>query len=228
MSNCFQQKPLVILVMKRFFKYFFLFLAATILLLSAGFFIPRKGSFGNACPEDSVSIVIGSNGYHTSFILPVKHPSFDWSLEFPVPYDIKYIEFGWGNQQFYMSKDFSIKATLRALFPSATVMHVVYLDKDPEKWFKGSKGKRIHLCTDDYLALIRYIKKSFDLDERQHPVYLGEGLYGPSYFFKGKGSYHALETCNTWVARGLREANVRTPLWGGLAPAIMWHLKNVK
>lgn len=211
--------------MRKFFKYFLFVILLISLLLTAGFLIPRKWSGYTACPQDSISLVIGSNGYHTSFILPVKNQHFDWTKEFSASQSYQYMEFGWGNQQFYMAKDFSVKTTLRALFPSATVMHVVYLDKEPEKWFKSFKGKRISLCREDYLGLIRYIQSSFDLDADGKKIYLGEGLYGPSSFYQGKGNYHALETCNTWVAEGLREANVNTPLWAGTAPAITWHLE---
>lgn len=213
-------------IMRKFLRYFLLFILICLLLLTAGFFIPRKWTDDKKCTADSsFFIIVGSNGYHTSFILPVKNDLHDWSKEFPVDNDIQYMEFGWGNQQFYMGRDFSLKATVKALFPSQTVMHVVYLDKDPEQWFKKSKAKRIHVCKEDYLFIVKYIQGSFE-QQNLKKIYLGEGLYGPSSFYKGKGKYHTFETCNTWVAKGLRGADVKTPLWGGLAPAIMWHLRN--
>ena len=210
----------------KFFKYFLFFLLIVILLLTAGFFIPRKWSQEKICPEDSVSIAISSNGFHTSFILPVSHDLYDWKKDFPQGENYQYIEFGWGNKQFYMARDFSIMNVLRALFPSETVMHVVFLDRSPEEWFKNSEAKRISICRKDYITLLTYIRQSFKLNNQGEMIYLDEGLYGPSAFYEGMGNYHGFETCNVWVAKGLREVDVNTPLWAGTAKSIMWHLRN--
>jgi uncharacterized protein (TIGR02117 family) len=212
--------------MRKFFKYFFQTILVLIILIIAGFFIPRKWSRSLSCKTDSVEVIIHSNGYHTSFILPVKNSVYNWRKDLPINSNIQYLEFGWGNKQFYMALDYSVKTTIKALFPSETVMHVVQLDKEPEKWFRGSKAKRLKICREDYAILVNYIRNSFEKDSQHKFIYLGEGLYGPSAFYQGKGNYHGLETCNTWVAKGLRLANINTPLWGGTAPAIMWHLRN--
>jgi uncharacterized protein (TIGR02117 family) len=194
--------------------------------MTAGFFIPRKWSTALTCKTDSLEIIVHSNGYHTSFILPVKNSVYDWNKDLAIQDDMQYLEFGWGNKQFYMALDYSVKTTVKALFPSETVMHVVQLDREPEKWFKGSTSKRLKICKEDYLTLVHYILNSFEMDSNKKVIYLGEGLYGPSAFYKAQGDYHGLETCNTWVAKGLRLTNINTPLWGGTAPAIMWHLRN--
>lgn len=211
--------------MKKRFKYFLFSLLAIFLLLIIGFFTPRKWSADKICEDDSATVIIGSNGYHTSYILPVKINAYDWSKDFPVEPGIKFIEFGWGNREFYMSRDFSLKSTLKAMFPSATVMHIVYLDKNPGEWFKNPRHKQINLCREEYQALVRHINDSFQTDSTEEKIYLDRGLYGPSEFYEGKGKYHAFQTCNTWVAEGLREAGVNTPLWAGTAQSIMWHLR---
>jgi uncharacterized protein (TIGR02117 family) len=210
--------------MRKFFKYFFIVLTGTILLFAIGFFVPRKWLPPEPCIEETVNITIGSNGYHTSFILPVKTNIYSWNKDFPAENDIQYIEFSWGNKNFYMNRDFSIKAAARAMLPSSTVMHIVYLDKEPEKWFKKQRLKNVTLCKPDYLTLVNYIKNSFAVDSSGNKIYLGEGLYGPSAFYEGTGNYYALETCNTWVAKGLRAADVNTPLWAGTAQSIMRQL----
>ncbi|MBX9853690.1 MAG: TIGR02117 family protein [Cytophagaceae bacterium] len=209
----------------KFLKYFFLFILIGIIFLMGGFFIPRKWSQEKSC-IDTVSIVISSNGFHTSFIVPVSNDAYDWTKDFPQAENYQYIEFGWGNKQFYMARDFSIMNVLRALFPSETVMHVVFLDRPPEKWFSNSESKRISICRQDYITLLAYIKQSFKSDKEGKLIYLDEGLYGPSAFYEGNGSYHGFETCNVWVAKGLREADVNTPLWAGTARSIMWHIRN--
>jgi hypothetical protein len=36
-------------------------------------------------------------------------------------------------------------------------------------------------------------------------------------FFEADGSYHLLNTCNSWVGRGLRKAGIKVP-WMSLLP----------
>lgn len=214
--------------MKRTIRIFLSTLFIIIILLTAGFFLPSpQRNKSEACARKAI-LHIGSNGFHTSFLLPVNNGWYDWRKDFEIPSEIQYIEFGWGNREFYMSRDFSIKATIKALFPSETVVHVVYLNATPEIWFKKPRDVKVFVCPRDYLNIVQYIRSSFHTSENGDKLYLGKGLYGPSSFFKGTGNYHAFKTCNTWVAEGLREAHIRTPLWAGTAQSIMWHLKRTE
>jgi uncharacterized protein (TIGR02117 family) len=197
------------------------------IIMTAGVFIPHPRLEKPDCStEDSFEIMVGSNGYHTSFIVPSSNEIYNWKDFLEIPDNAQFIEFGWGNKQFYMARDFSVITTIKALLPGETVMHVVYLDKDPEIWFSKPQVKRLKICREKYESLINYIRQSFIKNENDKLIYLGPGLYGPSAFYEGEGDYHAFQTCNTWVADGLRIINIRTPFWAGLAPAIMWHLKS--
>lgn len=214
--------------MRAILRYLFLFLLALVTVFAAGFFLPYPGKTGNNCIYDTVTMHISSNGFHTSFILPVRNGLYDWHEDFSMEPEVRYVEFGWGNKDFYMSRDFSLKATLEALFPSKTVVHVAFLGDEPERWFSRSRNQRLQLCPEDYESIVRYIRASFQTDSLGNKIYLGEGLYGPSSFFKGKGRYHAFNTCNTWVAEGLRQGHEPTPLWPETAQSIMWHLEKEK
>jgi hypothetical protein len=49
-------------------------------------------------------------------------------------------------------------------------------------------------------ALCDHIQRTYALDEKGEPIPLGKGWY------RARGTYSAFNTCNTWVAAGLREA----------------------
>ena len=53
-----------------------------------------------------------------------------------------------------------------------------------------------------YERLLDYIVDTFARSPEGGLIPLGTGLYGESRFYGAQGSFHALNTCNTWVARG--------------------------
>ena len=170
--------------------------------------------------------MVRSNGYHTGFILPVKNDLFDWGGELEIREQAQFIEFGWGNDQFYMHRGgFPVFLALNAvLHPSPTVLHVVYLNRHPDKWFRHPQVKSILLDSAGYLNLVNYIRQSFRNHESRK-VYRGEGLYGPSEFYTANGKYHLFKTCNSWVARGLKRAGQKTALLPLTAGSVMRNIK---
>ena len=74
--------------------------------------------------------------------------------------------------------------------------------------FAHSKVKRLCLGADGYAALLAFIANGFARDTAGEVVALKHGIYGNSQFYRGAGSYHAFNTCNTWTATGLQQAGV--------------------
>jgi len=55
---------------------------------------------------------------------------------------------------------------------------------------------------------------------------LGQGLYGPSLFYRGVGGFHVFNVCNHWVARLLSAAGLPTaPVLATLPPGLFLDLK---
>jgi hypothetical protein len=48
--------------------------------------------------------------------------------------------------------------------------------------------------------LCDHIQQTYAVDERGRPIRLGQGWY------RARGTYSAFNTCNTWVAAGLKKA----------------------
>jgi uncharacterized protein (TIGR02117 family) len=176
--------------------------------------------------KEQNEVVVRSNGFHTGLILPVKNKLFDWNSELQISQEVQFIEFGWGNDRFYMHKGrFPVLLALNAVIhPSPTVLHVVYLNCHPEKWFRHPKEKSILLDSVNYMNLVNYIRTSFRTVENRK-IYGGEGLYGPSEFYTANGKYHLFRTCNSWVAGGLKIAGQKTALLPLTAGSVMRKIK---
>lgn len=196
------------------------------LIFLAGYYIPKEGKEYISCKRDSIRVRVISNGFHTALILPVKNEIADWSKILPVAESYKFIEFGWGDKGYYMSKkDFPVGKAFSALFwPTESVMHVVYYSNNEKITRNGFKIKTIFLCSKEYIQLSEFINNSFA--RKEGIEYLGKGMYGISAFYKARRCYHVFYTCNTWLADGLYLSGVKTALLPITASSVMYHIEN--
>jgi uncharacterized protein (TIGR02117 family) len=117
-----------------------------------------------------------------------------------------YYEIGWGDRGFYEAKEITALMSLQALFNSSgSVMHVVAVN-DPAKEFAGSQMVKFCLNEAQLASLEKFIVSSFMQDAQGQIISRRPGLYGDSQFFEGAGTYHFLNSCNTWAAKALRSA----------------------
>lgn len=151
----------------------------------------------------SGTVFVTSNGWHSGIVLsreilmPDRIPE---AADFPAA---RYLEFGWGDAEYYPAKTPSIADTLRAgLLPTPAVMHVAALDAQPSA---SSSVEVVALLLDaEQLGrLIAYIGGSFDREGESRVAPSGPGLYRNSHFYPARGRFHLANTCNTWTARAL-------------------------
>lgn len=118
--------------------------------------------------------------------------------------DGDFVEFGWGDQEFYQAPEATLSLALRALFGStATVLHVVEIAGDPRRRFAGSEVIEVRVTEDGYRRMLAFVAGTFTHSAAGTLSALGPGLYGKSRFYQAEGSYSLLYTCNTWVAEAL-------------------------
>jgi uncharacterized protein (TIGR02117 family) len=173
---------------------------------------------------DGVAIFVVSNDVHAEIIVPVNHQSHSWQPFFDHCAfqhklgEFELLGFGWGDREFFLQtptwSDLKISTACNAAFlPSDCVMHV--------SGFENSKqvpdgARRVMISNEQYLRLIEFIESSFTLRENGACEIGGSGYHDNDCFFDGEGTYFALNTCNSWVGRGLKVAGVRvgwmTPL----------------
>jgi uncharacterized protein (TIGR02117 family) len=139
------------------------------------------------------------------------------AADFP---DAAYLEFGWGDRDYYPDPDPSVGMGMSALLtPTDAVMKI------------GGRGPPPFAGIDDLLSLpvtateleriVEAIDASFDrLDgDRAEPV--PGGRQGWRNFYPAHGRFHLFNTCNNWLARALAEAGLELSTSGAMTGAAL-------
>lgn len=178
--------------------------------------IPVNNSFIPS--EDGIKIYVVSNEVHADIIVPIRTEVSDWSAEFSnckFEGDVSnetHVAFGWGDKGFFLEtetwEDFKLSVAANALLlPSESCMHVVFTR--PEYFTDAAS---VTISESQYRNLEDYIKQSFKRNADERPIQISGHAYSTDdAFFEAKGRYHLLNTCNSWVGRGLKAAGVRVP-----------------
>lgn len=186
--------------------------------------------------EGGIDIYLISNGVHTDFVMPADELSSSWwdminvdDFGFPKE-ELRYIGFGWGDKGFYLDTptwaELKFSTAVNAmLIPSPTLMHIKTFDSIPSdhKYFQ-----RLRVTPYQFSKLCWYIYNSFQKDKNQNITLLPNKGYTPhDNFYLANGKYHAFNTCNYWVNRGLRKIGVRTSLWTPMDRGIFYQLNKL-
>lgn len=166
----------------------------------------------HGCSADRVEVGAGkpgfvfvtSNGWHSGIVVARRDLS---EAEIPEIADFPrapYLEFGWGDAEFYPAKRTDLIMTLRAgLIPTPAVMHVVPRSRAPNR--TNADIEVLALAVPDMGRLTAFLAASFD---RKDAAGAKPGLYPESRFYPATGRFHLANTCNSWTARGLRAAGL--------------------
>jgi uncharacterized protein (TIGR02117 family) len=121
----------------------------------------------------------------------------------------QYVEFGWGDEDFYRAPVGTLALALRALFRSrGAVLYVVSLPHEPGEYYRASEVVEIRVAPEGYRRMLEYVAKSFATDSGGNLLDMDSGPPGRSRFYRARGNYSATNTCNTWVANALKAAGV--------------------
>lgn len=152
-------------------------------------------------------VYVSSNGWHTGIVVATDDIPADKipeAADFP---GAAFLEFGWGDADFYPKPDAGIFAAIGAAFPGPAVMHVAALTARPSEFYMEVEEVELELGLEDFVALIRYLHESF-AREGERVESTGPGLYAFSKFYPATGTFSLNNTCNTWTARALEVAEV--------------------
>ncbi len=114
----------------------------------------------------------------------------------------KYIEVGWGDDDGYR-KPLTTGIALKALAGSTrTVIFAEGFSQSPALKYSDPKFTvlAVDLPPGGLARLCEHIEQTYALDGKGRPIRLGNGWY------RGTGTYSAVNTCNTWIAVGLARA----------------------
>ena len=206
----------------------------TIALLTIAALTPRQWHASSPPADCQFTVYVSGDQMHTNFFVPVRTTAFDWNQHLNLATigkqaaaDYHYLQFGWGDRTFYVETPSWDQVSL----PSA--VRSLVLQNPAALFVKGHTAvphypnetlKCVSLSKGNYLKLMHFIEASFQTDRQGNVQRISSGQDGDSSFYEANGHYSALKTCNSWIADGLRAADVNTPLWGGLALAVLHQL----
>lgn len=196
-------------------------------------FIPAGTGISSPVKQDSVQIFLTSNGIHTDLVLPVKTDYIDWRDKVPLHHfagadsSFTHIGFGWGDRAFYMQtpewSDLTLKVALDAVFwPSPSAMHVEYIRRP----LTPNKHQRpIWVTPEQYIQLVNYISGSFQTQNNQVMLIEGKGYSSTDNFYEANEKFYFPKTCNYWINKGLKSADLKGAFFAPFPYAIMRHYR---
>lgn len=158
-------------------------------------------------------IYLSTNGVHLDIVIP--KAGIDSRLLSGIKHDksSSYFSFGWGDENFYLNTptwgDLTFSNAFKAMFlKSSTLMHVTRYKSRQSEWIE------IKISEAESEKINAFILNTFDTQEGNSKVLLeGKGYYNNDDFYKAKGSYSCLKTCNTWANSGFKESGLKSCLW---------------
>ena len=192
--------------------------------------IPVNNDF--AAGRDGIEILVTSNPVHADVVLPIETSVVNWRDHFPEEcfsgktQSATHVAIGWGDKGFFLQtptwNDLKMSTAANALFwPSDTCLHVTM--KSSVTTSENTRAVRI--SGQQYADLSDFVIRSFQTDANGQHVPIKSGGYSwNDAFFESHGTYHCLNTCNSWVGRALKCAGVRTGWMTPLPKTVFFYL----
>jgi uncharacterized protein (TIGR02117 family) len=165
-----------------------------------------SGARTAADSERSQVIYVVRRGWHSGVALAsADWPQRDSPLLATFP-EARYLEFGWGDADFYQADQPTPSMALAAaLWPSSTVMEVVPLQSAPLPGARDFEAVVVHVTNAELQAIVSSLDASF-----VQPISPTGKTYrmagGEARFFHARGNFHLFRMCNRWTAELLQRA----------------------
>ena len=153
-------------------------------------------------------IYVVSHGWHTGIVIARADLPDDWpGLQDFARSD--YLEFGWGDAEYYPAEEGTVWLALTALFwPTPSVLHVAGITGSVTAFFPKSKLVRIRLLDSAFVRMQQFIRDTYWLGAEGRAIPVAAGLYGEGKFYRARGKFYFPKMCNYWTLSALREAGL--------------------
>ena len=159
--------------------------------------------------EKARGVFVTRSGWHSGIVIKradLSERDLPELRDFP---DAEYLEFGWGDWDYFQAPDPGIGLALKAAFwSSGSVLLVVGIKGALEHHFRGSEIVEIVLADQSFQRLIHFISGTFSRPNPAQPAEARPGLDSSSRFYRAQGNFYLSRNCNTWVAEALRSAGL--------------------
>ena len=159
-------------------------------------------------------IWVVSNGWHSGIVLArpdVPESVIPEIADFP---QARFLEFGWGDAEFYPAREAGAWLALRAAFPGPAVMHVAGLPDHPARIWPQVTILPFAMNAEALSRLLVFLRNSFDRAGAGRAAASARGIYPFSLFYPATGRFHLFNNCNTWTAQALTAMGLGASLGG--------------
>lgn len=166
-------------------------------------------------PENQHAIYVSSISWHTGIVVPgYSLPDSLWR-EGHLYEDIPYLEFGWGDTDYFTYDGFDLWYAIKAAFwPTSSALHLNPIHQQVEEYYFDTDVVRIELNDEQLRRLSLYLIEELELDENGKIIPVAKGVYPDSHFYKGNSSYYFPKNSNVWAARAIQRAGFSiSPIW---------------
>lgn len=185
---------------------------------------------------DGVEVFVTSNPVHAEIVMPIESSIVNWRDEFSAdcfPDETSHathLAIGWGDRGFFLKTptwaELKVSVAANALFlPSETCLHATMKTSVAP----SENTRAVRISEQQYTLLVEYIKAAFRRDETGKVLQIAEEHYSwNDAFFESHGTYHFLNTCNSWVGRALQKTGVRVGWLTPLPKTVFWYLPDTE
>lgn len=170
--------------------------------------------------QGNFRVYLRSYNGHTDFVFPVQNQVIDWKdivdpqLTLSKRSNFQYIAIGWGDLELFEQAQQKAYATFpvafRAVFEhEPAAIHVEFM----EVLRFHRPLMPIRLTAEQYKTLSDYVLETFKKNYSGTLQPLRLHYNQKDLFFRARGSLNLFYTCNTWVNRGLKQAELKACLW---------------
>src|ERR1051325_6886136 len=149
------------------------------------------------------TVFVVHGGWHAAIVLSTADIS---QLEVPEIADFpqsRFIEFSWGDKDYFPDPHAGPLAALKAAFwSSGSVLHLVGFTEEIAKFYSGAEIIELQFAAPAYGELLSYLSETFARSGRVRAS-SHAGLYPYSRFYPATRQFALWNTCNTWVAEAL-------------------------
>ena len=148
--------------------------------------------------------------WHTAIVFNAGELNSDLFREFNSFSQFSLIDIGWGDEEFYQYPGFDSGLAFKALFyATPSTLRVEGINLTKEDYFDLSEIViELEVSDEQFKKICNYINKTFYINDAGETSILNKKADGKIIFYKSNGSYHLFNTCNTWLAKALRESGI--------------------
>lgn len=155
------------------------------------------------------SVYVVAHRYHTGIIVRASDvPREAWPARVDLA-DAEYLELGWGEREYYIRNDPGMWRGLRALLiPSRSTIEVIAIAALLDRTGDEREMIELRVPRSGFERLIAFVRQSHELDAQGRGIIVAVASRERGIFYASPRTFHGLENCNVWVARGLEAAQL--------------------